>query len=363
MPHLFDPLTLRGVTLRNRIGVSPMCQYSAVDGLANDWHLVHLGSRAVGGAGLVMTEATAVEARGRISPADLGIWSDAHIPPLARIARFVKEQGAVPGIQLAHAGRKAGHAVPWKGGAPLVDAEGGWTSIAPSAIPFSPEDRVPSEMTKSDIATVLDAFHAAALRAREAGFGWVELHAAHGYLLHSFLSPLSNRRTDEYGGGFENRIRFVLAALRAVRSAWPEERPCSVRLSCTDWAEGGWALEDSVSLARRLKDEGADLVDCSSGGLVFDAKVPAGAGHQVPFAEAVRRGAGLPTTAVGMITDPMQADEIVRNGRADLVFLAREELRNPYWPIRAAQALGHADRLEIPPQYWRGLPPVRPSPV
>ena len=363
MPHLFDPLTLRGVTLRNRIGVSPMCQYSAVDGFANDWHLVHLGSRAVGGAGLVMTEATAVEARGRISPSDLGIWSDAHVPPLARIARFVKEQGAVPGIQLAHAGRKASHAVPWKGDAPLADAEGGWTPIAPSAIPFSPKDRIPSEMTKSDIAAVLDAFHAAALRAREAGFAWAELHAAHGYLAHSFLSPLSNRRTDEYGGGFENRIRFVLAAVRAVRSAWPEERPLSVRLSCTDWAEGGWTIEESVSLARRLKDEGADLVDCSSGGLVFDAKVPAGAGYQVPFAEAVRRGAGLPTAAVGMITDPMQADEIVRNGRADLVFLAREELRNPYWPIRAAQALGHADRLEIPPQYWRGLPPVRPSPV
>ncbi|HSB37326.1 MAG TPA: oxidoreductase, partial [Thermoanaerobaculia bacterium] len=242
MPHLFDPLTLRGATLRNRIGVSPMCQYSAVDGLANDWHMVHLGSRAVGGAGLVMTEATAVEARGRISPSDLGIWSDAHVPPLARIARFVKEQGAVPGIQLAHAGRKAAHAVPWKEGTPLADAEGGWTPIGPSAIPFSPKDRVPSEMTKGDIATVLDAFHAAALRAREAGFAWAELHAAHGYLAHSFLSPLSNRRTDEYGGGFENRLRFVLAAFRAVRSAWPEERPLSVRLSCTDWAEGGWTL-------------------------------------------------------------------------------------------------------------------------
>ena len=360
MPHLFDPLTLRGATFRNRIGVSPMCQYSAVDGVATDWHLVHLGSRAVGGAGLVIVEATAVEARGRISPADVGLWSDAQVPPLARIARFVKERGAVPGIQLAHAGRKASTAVPWLGSGSLPDAGGGWRTIAPSAVPFGPEDRVPSEMTKSDIAAVLDAFHAATVRAREAGFGLVELHAAHGYLAHSFCSPLSNRREDEYGGTFENRIRFVLAALRAVRSAWPEDRPVSVRLSCTDWAEGGWTLEESVDLARRLRDEGADLVDCSSGGLVPDAKVPAGAGYQVPFAEAVRRGAGIATAAVGLITDPMQADEIVRNGRADLVLLAREELRNPYWPIRAARELGHLDRLGIPPPYWRGIPPGRP---
>jgi 2,4-dienoyl-CoA reductase-like NADH-dependent reductase (Old Yellow Enzyme family) len=360
MPHLFDPLTLRGVTLRNRIGVSPMCQYSSVDGMATDWHLVHLGSRAVGGAGLVMVEATAVEPRGRISPADMGLWSDAHVPPLARIARFVREQGAVPGIQLAHAGRKASTAAPWKGGGPLSDDEGGWPTIAPSPVPFSPEHRVPAEMTKSDIAAVLDAFHAAAVRAKAAGFEWVELHAAHGYLAHSFCSPLSNRRSDEYGGGFENRVRFVLAALRAVRAAWPEDRPLSVRLSCTDWAEGGWTLEESVDLARRLKDGGADLVDCSSGGLVPDAKVPLGAGYQVPLAEAVRRGAGVPTAAVGLITEPMQADEIVRNGRADLVLLAREELRSPYWPIHAAKILGQAERLAIPPQYWRGIPPARP---
>jgi 2,4-dienoyl-CoA reductase-like NADH-dependent reductase (Old Yellow Enzyme family) len=360
MPHLFDPLTLRGETLRNRIGVSPMCQYSSVDGFASDWHLVHLGSRAIGGAGLVMTEAAAVEARGRISPSDLGIWSDAHVPSLERIARFVRGQGAVPGIQLAHAGRKASVSRPWEGDAAVSDADGGWAPIAPSALAFSPAGRFPSEMTKSDIAAVLDAFHAAAIRAREAGFGLVELHAAHGYLAHSFLSPLSNRRSDEYGGGFENRIRFVLAALRAVRAAWPAERPLSVRLSCTDWAEGGWTLEESVALAGRMKDEGADLVDCSSGGLVPGVKVPAGAGYQVPFAEAVRRGAGIATAAVGLITDPMQADEIVRNGRADVVLLAREELRNPYWPIRAAQALGHADRLEAPPQYWRGIPPARP---
>jgi 2,4-dienoyl-CoA reductase-like NADH-dependent reductase (Old Yellow Enzyme family) len=360
MPHLFDPLTLRGTSLRNRIGVSPMCQYSCVDGMATDWHLVHLGSRAVGGAGLVMVEATAVAQRGRISPADMGIWSDAHVPPLARIARFVREQGAVPGIQLAHAGRKASTAIPWTGGASLSDADGGWPTIAPSPIPFSPKDRVPAEMTKSDIAAVLDAFHAAAVRARAAGFEWVELHAAHGYLAHTFCSPLSNRRTDEYGGTFENRIRFVLAALRAVRAAWPENRPLAVRLSCTDWAEGGWTLEESVDLSRRLKAEGADLIDCSSGGLVPDAKIPLGAGYQVPLAEAVRRGAGVPTAAVGLITEPMQADEIVRNGRADLVLLAREELRSPYWPIHAAKILSQVERLAIPPQYWRGIPPARP---
>jgi 2,4-dienoyl-CoA reductase-like NADH-dependent reductase (Old Yellow Enzyme family) len=358
VPDLFDPLTLRGATLRNRIGVSPMCQYSCTDGLATDWHLVHLGSRAVGGAGLVMVEATAVEARGRISPADMGLWSDAHVPPLARIARFVSEQGAVPGIQLAHAGRKASTAVPWLGSGSLPDDEGGWPSIAPSAIPFSPKDRTPVAMTTTDIAAVLDAFRRAAVRAREAGFGFVELHAAHGYLAHSFLSPLSNRRTDDYGGSFENRIRFVIEALRAIRSDWPEDRPVFVRLSCTDWAEGGWTLEESVALARLLKSEGADLVDCSSGGLVPDAKVPVGAGYQVPLAEAVRRGAGVPTAAVGLITEPMQADEIVRNGRADLVLLAREELRSPYWPIHAARVLGQTKNVRIPPQYWRGIPPA-----
>ncbi len=358
MPHLFDPLTLRGATFRNRIGVSPMCQYSCLDGLATDWHLVHLGSRAVGGAGLVMVEATAVEARGRISPADMGLWSDAHIEPLARIARFVSEQGAVPGIQLAHAGRKASTAVPWAGSGPVADADGGWQAIAPSAIPFSPKDRTPAEMTAADIAAILDAFRKATIRAKEAGFGLVELHAAHGYLAHSFLSPLSNRRTDSYGGPFENRTRFALEALGAIRSAWPDEKPVSVRLSCTDWADGGWTLEDSVALARRLKDEGADLVDCSSGGLVPDAKVPVGAGYQVPLAEAVRRGAGIPTAAVGLITEPMQADEIVRNGRADLVLLAREELRSPYWPIHAARVLGQTKSLRIPPPYWRGIPPA-----
>ncbi len=359
MPHLFDPLTLRGTTFRNRIGVSPMCQYSCAEGIATDWHLVHLGSRAVGGAGLVMVEATAVEPRGRISPADMGLWSDAHVPPLARIARFVKEQGAVAGIQLAHAGRKASTRVPWRGGGPLADAEGGWPIIAPSALPFSPKDRTPAAMTGADIAAVLGAFRSAALRAREAGFDVVELHAAHGYLAHSFLSPLSNRRTDGYGGSFENRTRFVLEALRAVRSEWPETKPVFVRLSCTDWAAGGWTPEESVALARRFREEGADLVDCSSGGLVPDAVVPIGPGYQVPLAETIRKDTGIATAAVGLITEPDQADEIVRSGRADMVLLAREELRNPYWPIRAAKELGHLDRLAVPPQYWRGIPPPR----
>ena len=356
MPHLFDPITLRGVTLRNRIGVSPMCQYSATDGLVNDWHLVHLGSRAVGGAGLVIVEATAVEPRGRISPGDVGLWSDAHTAPLERIARFVAAQGAVAGIQLAHAGRKAAFSPPWEGDAALPDGRGGWTPIAPSAIPFGEAGRMPAEMTSTDIRAVVAAYRAAAVRARDAGFGLVELHAAHGYLCHSFYSPLTNRRTDEFGGPFENRIRFTLETLRAIRSVWPEDRPLSVRLSCTDWVDGGWTIEDTVTLAKQLKSEGADLIDCSSGGLVPDAKVPVGAGYQVPFAEAVRGRAQVATAAVGMVTDPMQADEIVRNGRADMVLLAREELRNPYWPLRAAQALGRTDRLPAPPQYRRAFP-------
>jgi 2,4-dienoyl-CoA reductase-like NADH-dependent reductase (Old Yellow Enzyme family) len=354
MPHLFDTLTLRGTTLRNRIGVSPMCQYSCVDGLATNWHLVHLGSRAVGGAALVMAEATAVEPRGRISPGDLGLWSEAQAAALEPIARFVTDQGAVSGIQLAHAGRKASHAAPWLGGGPLR-GDDGWPVIGPSAVPFSETDLVPKEMTAVEIASVVEAFRVATVRAKEAGFGWVELHAAHGYLLHSFYSPLSNRREDVWGGAFENRIRFTLEVLRTMRSAWPEDRPLSVRLSCSDWVDGGWTIEDTVSLARRLKADGADLVDCSSGALVPYAKIPVGAGYQVPFAEAVRRGAGIPTAAVGMITDPMQADEIVRNGRADMVLLAREELRNPYWPIRAAQALSQTERLQTPIQYGRAF--------
>jgi 2,4-dienoyl-CoA reductase-like NADH-dependent reductase (Old Yellow Enzyme family) len=356
MTDLFDPLVLRGVTLKNRIGVSPMCQYSAVEGAATDWHLVHLGARAVGGAGLVMAEATAVEARGRISPADLGLWSDDHIPPLERVARFLRSQGAVPAIQLAHAGRKASHSVPWDGDAPLPEGNGGWRPMGPSPIPFAEGDQAPLEMTADDIAAVLGAFRSAAVRARDAGFDMVELHAAHGYLAHSFYSPLSNFRTDDYGGSFENRIRFLMDTFRAIRSAWPEEKPVAVRLSCSDWVVGGWTLEDTVSLARKLKLEGADLIDCSSGGAVPHAKIPVGPSFQVPFAQAVRDGAHIPTAAVGFITEAEQAEEIVTSGKADMVLLAREELRDPYWPIHAAQALGIQDELDIPPQYWRAIP-------
>ncbi len=354
MPSLFEPFAVAGITLRNRIGVSPMCQYSSANGLANDWHLVHLGSRAVGGAGLVMVEATAVEARGRISPEDMGLWSDAHAEPLARIARFVADQGAVPGLQLAHAGRKASVSRPWDGDRPLSDAEGGWPTLGPSAIPFREGWRTPAAMTEADIASTVASFRAAAVRARDAGFQWIELHAAHGYLCHNFYSPLSNRRDDAYGGSFENRIRFTLEALRAVRSEWPERLPLSVRLSCTDWVDGGWTIEDSIALARRLAQEGADLIDCSSGGNVSGAKIPAGAGYQVGFAEAVKRGAGIATAAVGLITDPAQADQIVRSGQADIVLLAREELRDPYWPLHAARALGAA-AVPVPAQYQRAF--------
>lgn len=355
MPSLLDPFTLRGVTLRNRVGVSPMCQYSSRDGLANDWHLVHLGSRAVGGAGLVMVEATAVEARGRISPQDMGIWSDAHVEPLARIARFVADQGSAAGIQLAHAGRKASTSRPWEGDRPLSDEEGGWPVVGPSPIPFQEGWRIPAAMTAADIASTLAAFGAATIRAREAGFSWIELHAAHGYLCHSFYSPLSNRRDDAYGGSFDNRIRFTVEVLRAVRAEWPEHQPVAVRLSCTDWVEGGWTIEDTVSLARRLAQEGADLVDCSSGGNVPGATIPATPGYQVPFAEAVKRDAGIATAAVGLITDPAQADGIVREARADMVFLARAELRDPYWPIHAAGALGAAAAVPVPVQYGRAF--------
>ncbi|MEO8191587.1 MAG: NADH:flavin oxidoreductase/NADH oxidase [Acidobacteriota bacterium] len=355
MPSLFDPLTLRGLTLRNRIGVSPMCQYSSEDGFASDWHLVHLGSRAVGGAGLVMVEATSVAPRGRISPQDMGIWSDAHVEPFARIARFLGEQGAAPGIQLAHAGRKASVTRPWEGDRPLTDDEGGWPVAAPSPIPFKEGWREPFAMTAEDIAEFLAHMQAATRRALAAGFRWIELHAAHGYLLHSFYSPLSNRRDDEYGGAFENRVRLTLQAVRAIRKEWPDDLPVAVRISGTDWIEGGWTVEDSIALARRLGDEGADIVDCSSGGNSAAAMIPAGAGYQVPIAEAVKRGSGLPTIAVGMISDPMQADQIIRNGQADMVLLAREELRDPYWPIHAAKVLGQSELVTVPVQYGRAF--------
>ena len=353
-PHLFAPLKIKSVTFRNRIGVSPMCEYSSVDGAATDWHLVHLGSRAVGGAGLVMAEATAVSADGRISPGDAGIWADKHVEPVARINRFLKQHGAVPGIQIAHAGRKASAALPWEGGAHLADDAGGWPIIAPSAIAFGGElTKIPLAMTEADIARVTADFVAAAKRALAAGCECLELHSAHGYLSHEFLSPISNHRTDRYGGTFENRIRFLLETTRAVRAVWPDSLPLFVRISCTDWVEGGWDIEQSIELARHLKAEGVDLMDCSSGGTTPDAKIPVGAGYQVPFADRIRREAGIATAAVGAITEPTHADEIIRNARADMVLMAREFLREPYWPRIAANALRHKESLPAPIQYGR----------
>jgi 2,4-dienoyl-CoA reductase-like NADH-dependent reductase (Old Yellow Enzyme family) len=352
--HLFSPLRIRGVTFRHRIAVSPMCQYSSEDGFANDWHFVHLGSRAVGGAALVIAEASAVEPRGRISPADLGIWKDEHIPQLARIAAFLRRQGAVAGIQLAHAGRKASTHVPWeKGGSFLPESEGGWRTVAPSPIPFRETDTPPLELSKAEIHAIVEAFAAAARRALAAGFEVIEIHAAHGYLINEFLSPLSNHRRDEYGGAFENRIRFVLEVVEAIRREWPDSLPLFIRISASDWAEGGWTIDDSVKLASALKSLGVDLVDCSSGGLVPYAKIELGPGYQVPFAERIRRQAGIMTGAVGMITDPEQADGIIREGRADLTLLARQFLRDPYFALHAAQRLGIET---VPPvQYKRAF--------
>jgi 2,4-dienoyl-CoA reductase-like NADH-dependent reductase (Old Yellow Enzyme family) len=351
-PSLFDPLTIRGVTLRNRIGVSPMCQYSSVDGFATDWHLVHLGSRAVGGAGLVIAEATAVTPEGRISPGDLGIWSDAHVPMLARCARFIAGQGAVPGIQLAHAGRKASTARPWEGGQPLGPDEGGWRPVlAPSAIPYRDDHPVPEALDLAGIERIISAFVTATRRALDAGFRIIELHAAHGYLLHEFLSPLSNTRTDAYGGSFENRTRIVREVVLAVREVWPRELPLFMRVSATDWADGGWDVEQSIALARLARPLGVDLIDCSSGGNVSGVRIPIGPGYQAEFAARIRRGAEIATAAVGLITDPAHADALVREDTADVVLLARQELRDPYWPLRAAKALG-ADAA-WPPQYLR----------
>jgi 2,4-dienoyl-CoA reductase-like NADH-dependent reductase (Old Yellow Enzyme family) len=354
--HLFTPLQLRDVRLRNRIGVSPMCQYSSVDGFASDWHLVHLGSRAVGGAALVMTEATAVLAEGRISPADLGLWKDEQIEMLARIFRFVEAEGAVPGMQLAHAGRKASTAAPWKTGEHVVaEKDGGWRPIfAPSPLPFSPDDIVPAELDHAGIERSVQAFADASRRALEAGAKVIEIHAAHGYLLHSFLSPLSNQRTDGYGGSFDNRTRALREVVAAIRKVWPERLPLFVRISATDWVAGGWDVDQSVMLASQLKNLGVDLVDCSSGGAVPGAKIPAGPGYQVPFAERIRREAGIPTVAVGMITTPEHADHIIRTGQADMVFLARELLRDPYWPHRAAMAL--KGNVSVADQYRRAFP-------
>jgi 2,4-dienoyl-CoA reductase-like NADH-dependent reductase (Old Yellow Enzyme family) len=356
MSGLFSPLTLASVTLRNRIGVSPMCMYSAVDGRAGEWHLVHYGARAAGGAGLVIQEATAVSPEGRISPADLGLWEDGQIEPLARLTRFIAAQGAVPGIQLAHAGRKASAPTPRAGGSQLTPGNGGWTTLAPSALPFGGDlDQTPRAMTLEDIERVQAAFAAAAERSLAAGYAWLELHAAHGYLIHQFLSPLSNRREDGYGGSFEHRIRFALETVRRLRRVWPERLPLTVRISCTDWVEGGWNLEESVELARRFKAEGVDLVDCSSGGLVAQARIPVGPGYQVPFAERIRREAGLATAAVGLITEPAQADALVREGRTDLVLLGRAQLRDPHWPLHAARVLGVAEAAVPPEQYLRAF--------
>lgn len=337
---MFTPLVIRDIRFRNRIGVSPMCQYSSVDGFANEWHFVHLGSRAVGGAALVMAEASAVLPEARITPQDLGIWSDDHVPMLTRIFHFIEEQGAVPGIQLAHAGRKASIAAPWNGGAALAASDGGWRPIvAPSDRPFSDASPTPQMLDTAGIARVVDGFAHAAERALRAGAKVIELHSAHGYLLHEFLSPLSNLRADQYGGTFENRTRLLREVVHAIRQVWPSGYPLFVRISASDWLEGGWTIDDSVKLAMQLGPLGVDLIDCSSGGVVPNAPIFAGAGFQTPFAERIRREAGILTAAVGMITATQQADQIIRTGQADMVFLARELLRDPYWPLRAADEL------------------------
>jgi 2,4-dienoyl-CoA reductase-like NADH-dependent reductase (Old Yellow Enzyme family) len=351
--NLFTPLTLRDVTLRNRIAVSPMCQYSSEDGFATDWHLVHLGSRAVGGAGLVIAEAAGVEARGRISPQDLGIYKDEHIEPLRRITRFIHEQGSVAGIQIAHAGRKASTRRPWDRGkgALVPEEEGGWQTVAPSPIAFDEGYGLPTELSEAEIHQVVRAFGDAARRALEAEFRVIEIHAAHGYLLHEFVSPLSNKRTDQYGGSFEGRTRIVREVVDEVRRHWPERLPLFIRFSVTDWTAGGWNPEEAAELARVLKPLGVDLVDCSSGGNVARASIPVGPGYQTHLSEQVRRGGGIPTGAVGMITSSHQADHIIRTGQADIVLLARELLRDPYWPSRAAKELGH--EIPAPVQYVR----------
>jgi 2,4-dienoyl-CoA reductase-like NADH-dependent reductase (Old Yellow Enzyme family) len=349
--HLFSQLRLRELTISNRVFVSPMCQYSSDNGLPTDWHMVHLGSRAVGGAGLVMVEATAVSPEARISPGDSGIWSDAHANAFAPIVRFIESQGTVPAIQLAHAGRKASTMLPWKGRSEVPVSAGGWQTIAPSAIPFNDAYPKPRAMNNDDIEAVVAQFVAAAERSLQAGFRVIELHMAHGYLLHQFLSPLSNHRTDEFGGSWENRVRLPLRIAKAVRETWPLDRPMFVRISASDWAEGGWDLPQSIRFCCELRDVGVDLIDCSSGGLVSYAKIPLSPGYQVPFADAIRRKAHLPTGAVGLITEPKQADEIIFSGKADAVLLARAMLRDPYWPLHAAKELG-AD-IHWPVQYER----------
>jgi 2,4-dienoyl-CoA reductase-like NADH-dependent reductase (Old Yellow Enzyme family) len=355
MAHLFEPLKLRDIVLSNRIGIPPMCQYSAHDGVAADWHFVHYGSRAVGGAALMIIEATAVTPEGRISPGDLGIWDDKHIEPLARIARFSQEQGCVAAVQLAHAGRKGSIGLGWQAQSTLSESKGGWKIVAPSPVSFGEGYAVPHELDEPAIRRVIAQFAAGARRAREAGFQAIEIHAAHGYLLHQFLSPLSNRRTDAYGGSFENRTRLVREIIAAVRTEWPERLPLLIRLSATDWVDGGWNADETVELCCTLQELGVDLVDVSSAGLVPTAKIPAGPGFQTEFAARVHHEAGIPSAAVGLITSPAQADHIVRTGQADMVLLGREILRNPYWPLSAAQALGQT--TSWPQQYLRAAPP------
>jgi 2,4-dienoyl-CoA reductase-like NADH-dependent reductase (Old Yellow Enzyme family) len=359
MPSLFDPFTTRGLTLPHRIVVSPMCEYSSTDGFANDWHLIHLGSRAVGGAALVITEATAVTAEGRISPFDLGIYKDAHVEMLQRIIRFIHAQGSAAGMQLAHAGRKGSTQRPWEGHSGVAPENGGWTPIAPSAEPFSDTYPMPRALETSEIAGIAQAFADAAVRARNAGFDMLELHGAHGYLIHEFLSPITNKRTDRYGGSFENRIRFCLEVVDAVRHVWPEHAPLWLRISATDWVAGGWDVDEAVELARRVREHGIDLIDCSSGGLSMKQQIAIGPGYQVPFAERIKREAAIATGAVGLITTAKQADEIVRRGQADCVLLARELLRDPYFPLHAAQELGV--RLPWPAQYLRAAPEGTPK--
>lgn len=345
MTLLNQPISIKSVTIKNRIGMSPMCQYSAKDGFANNWHFVHYGSRAVGGAGLIIIEATAVTPEGRITPFDLGLWKDEQIPELQKIAGFVHSQGAVAGIQIAHAGRKASHDAPDKGGKQLSLKEDGWQVVAPSALPFDPNEFIPVELDKEGISKIIGQFKSTALRAKIAGFKVLEIHAAHGYLIHEFLSPLSNKRTDEYGGSFENRIRLMLEIVAAVQTAWPEDYPLFVRLSATDWKEGGWNLEETVKLARILQQKGVDLIDCSSGGNIIDQKIQIGPGYQVPFSDAVRK-TGILTSAVGMITSTEQIQSVLAEEKADMVFLARELLRNPYFALKT-------EEISWPVQYLR----------
>jgi 2,4-dienoyl-CoA reductase-like NADH-dependent reductase (Old Yellow Enzyme family) len=351
---LFDPLEIRGVTLANRIAVSPMCQYSSPDGFATDWHLVHLGSRAVGGAGLVFTEATAVTPEGRISPQDLGIWKDEHIEPLSRITHFIRQQGAVPGMQLAHAGRKGSTKRPWEGTGEVAKSEGGWEPLAPTASAFEPDYPVPAALDAAGIGRIVNAFTDAARRALNAGFEVLEIHAAHGYLIHEFLSPLSNQRTDSYGGSLDNRIRFLYETVAAVRKVWPERLPLFVRISASDWVEGGWDVDQSIYAVKKIAPFGVDLIDCSSGGLDPRQKIAIGPGYQVQFSQQIRDAAGILTGAVGMIEVPNGASQILRENKADLVIFAREFLRRPYWPLEEAGRLGV--RLAWPAQYLRAAP-------